>query len=66
VPAVYSVKEAAKRLGVASKTINHWLSQDTFPNAYKLNPNMANSPYRIPEDDIVRIEMQRRSQVASE
>ncbi len=57
---VYSVKEAAKRLGVAATTLSRWVKIGRFPNAYKLDPNAKNSPYRIPEEDVEAFEEQRR------
>ena len=57
---VFSVKEAAERLGVTRRTINHWIRQGQFPGVYKLNPNARNSPYRIPESDIAALEERRQ------
>lgn len=60
---VYSVKEAAERLGVAATTLSRWVKIGRFPNAYKLDPKGKNSPYRIPEGDIEAFEEERRQQV---
>lgn len=62
-PAVYSVKQAAERLGVAPTTLSRWVKLGHFANAYKLDPNAQNSPYRIPEEDIEAFEEQRRQSV---
>ena len=35
---LYSVKEAAARLGVGTTTVNRWVKLGDFPDAYKLNP----------------------------
>jgi len=63
---MYTVKQAADRLGVSPKTIALWVRQNMFPNAYKLNPNALTSPLRIPEQDIVAIEEKRHGQMASQ
>jgi excisionase family DNA binding protein len=63
---IYTVKETAERLGVAAKTVNHWLSQNIFPNAYKLNPDGLTSPYRIPEEDIEAFEAKRHRRTPAE
>lgn len=57
---VYTVKKAAERLGVAASTVSRWVKIGRFPNAYKLDPNGDNSPYRIPEEDLVAFEGKRR------
>jgi len=59
-PTLYSVKEAAERLGVGTTTVNRWVKLGEFPNAYKLNPRAKNSPFRIPEEDIVAFEEERQ------
>ena len=56
-----TVKEVAARLGVKPKTINKYLALGHFPNAHKLNPHLINSPYRIPEKDVVAFEQARHS-----
>lgn len=56
-----SVKEAAERLGVTSRAVRRWISKGHFPSAYQLNPNLVNSPFRIPESDIVAFEKQRQA-----
>ena len=48
-----TVRATANTLQVSTRTIQLWISQGHFPNAYKLNPtNTRNSPYRIPCTDI--------------
>jgi predicted site-specific integrase-resolvase len=56
---LYSAKAAAQRLGVGKTTVNRWLREGYFPNAYQLNPDIPTSPYRIPEEDIEAIERKR-------
>lgn len=58
--ALYSARTAAQRLGVGKPTVNRWLREGRFPNAYQLNPDIPTSPYRIPEQDIEAIEGRRR------
>lgn len=51
-------REAAKRLGVSIKTIHRWIERGEFPNAYRKSP-VPNSPYSIPESDIIEFERRR-------
>jgi transposase len=54
---IYSVREAAERLGASRSAIRKWhRAGEWFPNAYKLNPNRMNSPLRIPEEDLIAFE----------
>lgn len=46
------VKEAAKMLGVAVRTVQLWVLAGYFPGAFKLNPMVKNSPLRIPRVDV--------------
>jgi predicted site-specific integrase-resolvase len=55
-----TVKQAADRLKVNPTTITRWIKE--FPHAYKLNPNLTNSPYRIPEQDVTAFEQRRKGQ----
>ena len=55
---VLSVKEAAERLGVSHRAIQRWINRGYFPGAYKLSP-ASNSPYRIPESDVIAFEKRR-------
>lgn len=57
---VLTTTEAAKRLGVTSRSILAWIQQGHLPNAYRLNPGMPRSPHRIPESDIVAFEKKRQ------
>ena len=57
-----TVTDAAERLGVSTRTIQAWIQEGQFPNAYKLNPSGKNSPYRIPCADIANF--QYRQQLA--
>jgi excisionase family DNA binding protein len=56
-----SVKEVAERLGVTPRAIHRWIKRGYFPGAYKLSPAL-NSPYRIPESDIIAFEERRERQ----
>ena len=45
--------QAAKELGVSTRTLQLWIQQGEFPHAFKLTPgNKRNSPLRIPRSDI--------------
>jgi len=50
--------QAAKRIGVAGKTIRRWIHEGEFPNAYRLS-SRPKSPYRIPIEDIEAYEARR-------
>jgi excisionase family DNA binding protein len=54
-----SVTQVAQRLSVTPRTIQKWIADGQFPNAYKLNPSGINSPYRIPEKDVQQFEARR-------
>lgn len=47
-----TVQEAAERLQVSARTVQRWIRRGTFPHAEKLNPDLSNSPFRIPVQDI--------------
>lgn len=59
-----STADVAARLGVSTRAIIKWLGQGLFPNAYKMNPHSRNSPYRIPEKDVLEFEESRRQRSA--
>jgi len=53
-----SLAEVAERLKVHPSTLTRWMQKKGyFPNAYKLDPAALNSPYRIPESDVVAFEV---------
>ncbi len=54
-----STAEVAERLGVHRITVQLWIRKGYFPNAYKVGLG-KNSPYVIPESDIVAFEEKRR------
>jgi len=54
-----STAKVATRLGVHQTTVQLWIRKGHFPNAYKLGLG-KNSPYIIPESDIVAFEEKRR------
>jgi len=51
---IYTVSEAARLLHVSERTIQTWIKEGSFPNAFKLHPQKKNSPIRIPKADIDR------------
>jgi excisionase family DNA binding protein len=53
-----SVKQVAELLGVTPRAIHKWIKRGHFPGAYKLSP-ASNSPYRIPESDVIAFKEQR-------
>ena len=58
------VTEVAARLHVSDTTIHRWIEQEQFPNAFKIGP-AKNSPYLIPEADVVAYEERRPKAKAS-
>jgi len=56
-----STGEAAKELGVSERTIQNWIrrADGPFPGAFKLNPSLPNSPYRIPRQNINALKAKR-------
>lgn len=58
-----TTKEVADRLGVTPRAVQKWIGQGKFPNAYKLDPDGATSPYRVPENDVVSFEERRIHQL---
>ena len=54
-----SVKETATRLDVDPATITRWIASGHLPGAFKLNPFSRNSPFRVTESDVIRLEKQR-------
>jgi len=63
---ILTTKEVADRLGVTPRTVQVWIRQGRFPNAYKLNPDGRTSPYRIPEGDVASFEERRTNQVKAQ
>lgn len=55
-----TVPDVAVRLGVSRITVWRWIKQGVFPNAYQLNPRVEGSPWRIPEDDVISFEEERK------
>ena len=53
--------QAAERLGVSRITIYEWIKAGLFPHAYQLS-ELKQSPYRIPERDVIAIEQKRLEQ----
>lgn len=44
-----TAQEVAERLGVAVRTVNKYIREGRFPNAYQVNPRL----WLIPESDLV-------------
>lgn len=59
-----TVTQTAERLGVAISTIHDWIREGVLPGARQLRP-VKNSPWQIPESDIIAIENQRTAQSQS-
>ena len=59
-----SVTQAARKLGVFPSTVVRWINGGLFPGAYKLNPEAANSPYRIPPDTLATFLKKRDTTIA--
>ncbi len=56
-----STADVAERLQVHQTTVQGWVRQKHFPNAYKIGPG-KNSPYVIPESDVIAFEKNVRQQ----
>jgi excisionase family DNA binding protein len=56
--------EAAQALGVSARTVQRWLEENLFPNAYRLNPENPRSHVRIPEEDIEALKRKRQREGA--
>lgn len=54
-----SVTAVASRLVTTSRTIQRWIKEGYFPNAFKGNPDKKSSAYKIPESDVVAFEQKR-------
>lgn len=51
-----------KILGVTSACVNNWLDAGEFPGAYRVNPHLKRSHWRIPRGDIDLFIEKRRKQ----
>jgi predicted DNA-binding transcriptional regulator AlpA len=54
--------EVGKMLGVTSACVNRWLDAGEFPGAYRCNPNLKKSRWRIPRGDVELFVEKRRKQ----
>lgn len=54
-----SSSEAAKRLSVTTRTITRWIDDGCFPGAFKLNPEIKNSPFVIPHNEFEKFAEER-------
>ncbi|MCI0550885.1 MAG: helix-turn-helix domain-containing protein [Anaerolineae bacterium] len=59
---IMTASEAANMLGVTSAAITHWCKAGYFPNAYRVNPRKAKSPWRIPKRNLEAFVDERRQQ----
>jgi hypothetical protein len=57
-----STADVAKRLQVHPTTVQGWVRKGYFPNAYKVGLG-KNSPYIIPESDIIAFEEKRHNAI---
>lgn len=53
-----NTREVAERLHVSLMTIHRWIDRGEFPQARRKSP-VANSPYMIPESDVIAFERRR-------
>jgi excisionase family DNA binding protein len=60
---VLTVEEAARRLGVSEKTVRNMIDRGSLPGAYKLDPRVERSPYRIPLGAVEALELARGGNV---
>jgi excisionase family DNA binding protein len=51
-PQYMTVTEAAKHLGVTSRTVQRYLRRGLFPGAYQL-PGGVSQPWIIPADEVL-------------
>lgn len=59
---IMTAAEAGHLLGVTVTTIGQWCKAGYFPNAYRINPRMRKSPWRIPKSDLLAFVDERRRQ----
>lgn len=55
-----TVDEVADRLGVSNRTVRNFIERGHFPNAYRVDPTVPKSHYRIPKEDVDRFEKIRK------
>jgi len=53
--------QVAKMLGVSKQSINRWVKEGHFPNAWRINPRLQ-SGWRIPKSDVDAFIALRRAQ----
>jgi len=56
-----STSEAAKRLGVSSKTLLRWIKDGRFPGALQINPYAKNSAFLVPQSALEAFELRRQA-----
>jgi excisionase family DNA binding protein len=52
---LFSVQEAAQKLGVSHDTVARWCRDGLFPHVVKENPFSKRVRFRIPEKDVVAV-----------
>lgn len=57
-----SCPQVGKLLGVTSAAVNRWCAAGHFPNAFRLNPQLPKSAWRIPAGDVEIFKQKRREQ----
>lgn len=55
-----TIPEIAEKLNVSRVTAWRWVQQGAFPNAYRVNPLSEQSPWRVPEEEVIAFEEKRK------
>jgi excisionase family DNA binding protein len=55
-----TVQETAAFLGVSLRTVMNLIARGRFPGAYRLDPGVERSPYRIPVEDVKKFDENRK------
>ena len=58
-----TVEKTAERLGVTDRTIRNMIVRGSLPGAYRIDPRMPKSPWRVPVSAIELVEKERRGTV---
>ena len=58
--------EAAERLQTSTRNVTRWIRRGSFPGAFKINPDVENSPFLIPETAVIAFEERRRAGLEEE
>lgn len=60
---IFSVQQAAERLGMSVETIRRMILEGQFLGARKMRPEKVTSPYVIPECDIQAYERKKQEAI---